>query len=111
MIILFEDSDFQEECNNFKRSKKRQGEHRAKKIRQRLDDLRAATVLKDMKSLPGRCHELVGDHKGQLSLDVDHPHRLLFVPFDNPPSLKPDGGIDWTQVHVIKILGIEDTHD
>ena len=111
MIILFNDSDFQEECKNFKLLKKRQGEHRAKKIRQRLDDLKAASNLEEMRFLPGRCHELVGDHKGQFSLDLDHPHRLLFVPCDDPPTLKPDGGIDWTQVHIIKILGIEDTHD
>lgn len=111
MIILFEDPNFQEECNNFKLSRKRQGEHRAKKIRQRLDDLQAANNLEEMRSLPGRCHELVGDHRGQLSLDLDHPHRLLFIPADEPPALKPDGGIDWTHVRVIKILGIEDTHD
>jgi len=111
LIIQFHDSDFRDECNNERLLNKRQGSLRAKKIRQRLDNLRAADNLSVMKNLPGRCHELKGDRRGQLSLDLDHPWRLIFVPADDPPSLKEDGGIDWQNVRVVKILGIEDTHD
>ena len=111
MIILFQDPDFQEECNNDKLLKRRQGDRRSKKIRQRLDDLKAAENLSAMKSLPGRCHELKGEHHGHLSLDLDHPWRLIFAPADNPPALKGDGGMDWDNVRVVIILGIEDTHD
>lgn len=111
MIILFQDSNFRDECNNNSLLTRRQGALRAKKIRQRLDDLRAANNLSVMKSLPGRCHELKGDHRGQLSLDIDHPWRLIFTPADEPPALKVDGGIDWDNVRVIMIIGIEDTHD
>jgi plasmid maintenance system killer protein len=111
LIILFEDPNFRDECNDNKLLKRCQGDLRAKKIRQRLDDLKAASDLSAMKSLPGRCHELKGDHHGQLSLDLDHPWRLIFKPADIPPALKPDGGMDWANVHVINILGIKDTHD
>ena len=111
MIILFKNSKFQNECNNLKLLKQRQGDGRAKKIRQRLDELNAASNLEMMKNLPGRCHELKGDRNGQLSLDLDHPWRLIFVPADDPPSQKGDGGIDWKNVRIIKILGIEDTHE
>ena len=111
MIILFEDPNFRDECNNDKLLKRRQGDLRAKRIRQRLDDLRAANDLGAMRFLPGRCHELKGDHHGQLSLDLDHPWRLIFAPADDPPALKGDGGMDWEHVRVIKILRIEDTHD
>lgn len=111
MIIVFQDKSFQNECNDFKLLRKHQGALRAKKIQQRLDDLRAADILEDMKTLPGRCHELKGDRHGQLSLDLDHPWRLIFTPADNPPECKPDGGIDWTHVRVIEIIGIEDTHE
>ena len=99
MIILFEDPNFRDECNNDKLLKRRQG------------DLRAANDLGAMRFLPGRCHELKGDHHGQLSLDLDHPWRLIFAPADDPPALKGDGGMDWEHVRVIKILRIEDTHD
>lgn len=110
MIIQFDDPKLQKECNNQKRLVKRQGARRAKKIRQRLDDLRAAENLSVMRTLPGRCHELKGDRSGQLSLDLDHPWRLIFVPADDPPSLKDDGGMDWQNVKAVKIIGIEDTH-
>lgn len=90
---------------------KKEGGIRAKKIRQRLDDLRAADNLEQMRSLPGRCHELSENRKGQLSLDLDHPWRLIFVPADDPPAVKPDGGIDWKNVTIIEVIGIEDTHE
>jgi len=111
LIILFQDPDFQDECNNNKLLRRRQGDRRAKKIRLRLDDLRAAENLSSMKFLPGRCHELRGDRRGQLSLDLDHPWRLIFMPADDPPALKEDGGIDWNNVRIVKILGVEDTHE
>ena len=111
MIILFENANFREESNNDKLLRRRQGELRARKIRQRLDELGAANNLDAMRSLPGRCHELKGDHHGQLSLDLDHPWRLIFTPADDPPALKSDGGMDWLNVRTVKILGIEDTHD
>ena len=111
MEIRFRDKDFQDECNNFKLSKRRQGELRAKKIRRRLDDLQAANNLEDMRLLPGRCHELVGNRHGQVSLDLDHPWRLIIIPADQPPALKPDRGIDWINVRIIEIQGIEDTHE
>ena len=110
MIIQFQDPKFRDECNNQRLLIKRQGPRRAKRIRQRLDDLRAVENLSVMKNLPGRCHELTGDRNGQLSLDLDHPWRLIFVPADDPPSLKDDGGIDWSNVRVVTILEIEDTH-
>jgi hypothetical protein len=64
-----------------------------------------------MRNLPGRCHELREDRAGQLSLDLDHPYRLIFEPADNPIPLKPDGGIDWKKVTAIRIIGVEDTHE
>lgn len=79
-------------------------------IRRRLDDLRAAKMLADMRCLPGRCHELHGDRKGQLSLDLKHPYRFLFKPAMNPIPLKSDGGLDWTLVTSVEILEVEDTH-
>ncbi|MBW4486505.1 MAG: hypothetical protein KME12_01815 [Trichocoleus desertorum ATA4-8-CV12] len=111
MDIVFKDSKFEEECNNQNLLEKRHGQNRAKRIRRRLDDLRAATVLEDMRYLPGRCHELKYDRAGQLSLDLDHPYRLIFEPADEPIPTKPDGGLDWTKVTAVTILGIEDTHE
>ena len=79
-----------------------------------MAELRAAVSLMDFwppKSGPSRCHELTqGQRKGQLSVDLDHPYRLIFVPDHNPVPKREDGGLDWSQVTAVKILGVEDTH-
>lgn len=111
MIIGFADSKFAREVNEEKRLVRAHGAIRAKLIRRRLDELRAADSLADLYNLSrARCHELHGDRKGQLSVDLDHPYRLLFVPAEPVPYRK-DGGLDWTRVEAVVILGVEDTHD
>jgi len=110
MDIVFKDNNFKEECNDQRLLQRKHGAKRAKKIRQRLDDLRAANVLEDMRNLPGRCHELTHNKEGQFSLDLDHPYRLIFESADEPIPTKQDGGIDWTKVTIIRIIGVEDTH-
>ncbi|WP_028315371.1 type II toxin-antitoxin system RelE/ParE family toxin [Desulfatibacillum aliphaticivorans] len=93
---------------------KTHGNDRAKKIRIRFKELRAATSLMDFwppKSPPGRCHELTeGKRSGQLSVDLDHPYRLIFKPAHDPVPVKEDGGLDWSRVTAIMIIGVEDTH-
>ncbi len=59
--------------------------------------------------MSGRCHELTADLAGYLSLDLDHPYRLLFQPaHETEPG--PGGGLDWTKVTAVVITSITDTH-
>lgn len=111
MIILFANKHFQQECADSKKLQKRHGAQQAKRLRQRLDELRAADTLETMRQLPGRCHELTGKLAGKVSLDLVHPYRLIFEPADDPPARKPDGGIDWANVRSIRLLEVEDTHE
>lgn len=111
MDINFENSKFEQDCNAHRALVRRYGERMAGLIRRRLDDLDAASSLVEMRNLPGRCHELKGNRAGQLSLDLVHPQRLIFVPFENPFPKKSDGGMDWSQIKSILVLGIEDTHE
>jgi plasmid maintenance system killer protein len=111
MVIVLEDRKFEKQCNNQPKLIQAQGALRAKKVRLRLDDLKAASTLEDMRNAPGRCHELHGNLADHLSLDLDHPYRLIFVPGLDPIPRKEDGGLDWTQVTVVKIVGIKDTHE
>jgi len=112
MEILFRTKKLEKECNSQKLLVQRHGSPRAKLIRRRLDDLRAAPALETIRYLPQtRCHELKGNLAGQLSVDLDHPYRLLFRPANDPVPRKLDGGLDWGRVTVIEILGVEDTHD
>ena len=112
MDIKFKSRKLAKELNDSQKLIQRHGPVRAKLIRRRLDDLRAASILEVMRTIPqARCHELKGDLCGLLSVDLDHPYRLLFRPCNNPIPTKPDGGLDWARVNQIEILGVEDTHD
>lgn len=86
------------------------GPERTKALQKRLADLDAAEVLEEMRRLPGRCEELSGDRKGQLTVRLNANYRLIFEPADDPPALKEDGGIDWTQVRSIRIIEVVDYH-
>lgn len=111
MNVSFASSKFAREANDYKLLVRTYGDRRAKLIRRRLDELRAVDILADLRSLPGpRCHELRGDRKGQISVDLDHPYRLLFMPAE-PVPYRDDGGLDWSRVESVVILGVEDTHD
>lgn len=64
-----------------------------------------------MTSIPHQFESHTGDRAGQLSMDLDHPYRLIFTPDHDPYPKRPEGGLDWRQVTAINILGVEDTHD
>ena len=110
MEIRFQSRKLAKEANDLGLLRKTHGENRAKRIRLRLDALRAACVLEDLRNMPGRLHELSEDRAGQFSLDLDGPYRLIFVPDHNPVPRKADGGMDWNQITAVLVLEIEDTH-
>jgi proteic killer suppression protein len=110
LVILFADKRLEKESNDHRLLVKRYGAIQAKRIEQRLSDLSAAQNLEVMRTLPGRCHELTGNLKGCLALDLEHPRRLLFEVANNPVPTKPDGGLDWQLVTEIRIIRIEDYH-
>jgi plasmid maintenance system killer protein len=108
--ILFKSKKLAKECSDSTAMKRRWGASQAAKLRQRLDDLRAAPCLGTMRHLPGRCHELVGDRAGQIYLDLVHPYRLIFEPAEGVRPLTTGGGLDWSRVRTIRILAVEDYH-
>lgn len=112
MDILFRTKKLRKQCNSQKALIKAYGPKRASLIRRRLDEFKAANTLEDIANLPGpRCHELTGNRAGQLSVDLNHPYRLLFTPGNDPVPRKADSGLDWSQTTAVKILGVEDTHE
>lgn len=111
MEIFFRSRKLQKVCEDPKAMQKELGQKRAKKLRQRMVELKAADVLADISHLPPpRLHELTGQQKGVFSVDVAHPYRLLFIPADDSVPPKNDGGIDLNAVETIEIIGIVDTH-
>jgi proteic killer suppression protein len=112
MDILFGSTKLEKECNSDTLLVRRYGAQSAKLIRRRLDELRAAESLDIISRLPqARCHELKGDRARQLSVDLKHPYRLVFEPAQAPAPQKEAGGLDWSKVTAVRVLGVEDTHD
>ena len=85
----------------------------AKKLGILLQQFRAAPnlgIFAPPMSPPHRCHELKGNRKGQLSVDLADPYRLIFTPNHNPLPIRSEGGLEWGKVTNIEIVEIEDTH-
>ncbi len=111
MKILFKTRKVQKVCSSPKAMQAKFGVPLAKKLRQRLAELQAARNLHQISRFPpARCHELTGNYKGLLSVDLKHPYRLLLMPAHNPIPTKQDGGLDWHAVTEIVIVAITDTH-
>ena len=112
MEVTFKNKKLQQMCNaeSDKKLVQEFGPKRAKKLRNRLDDLKAAPNLETMRHLPGRLHELTGTKKGQLSLDLEHPLRLLFQPSNDGVIINEAGSLIWGSVNAVQVLNVEDTH-
>lgn len=111
MVIYFKTNKLQKICSTKVESTKQLGKKGGIKLQQRMMELSAAPNLSDMSRLPPpRCHELKGGKKGQFSVDLAHPYRLLFIVANKPIPKNPDGGFDWACIDEIEIVGIKDTH-
>lgn len=111
MDILFQDHKLEKLFNNDSLLFRKYGTECAKLLKRRLDELRAADNLEILRSLSrARCHELKGDRAGTLAVDAKNPYRLIFEPAHEPVPRKPDGGLDWAQVTIVRVLSVEDYH-
>lgn len=114
MKLTFSSTKLQKNCNSEKESDREWGKDLAKKVRQRLYEMRAASTLADLGHLPpARCHPLKGNRKGQFAVDLSGNWRMIFVPFHNPlPYKKFSKGeeLDLERITDIQIIEIEDYH-
>ena len=111
MDIYFKTKKLQKLCSQEILATREFGAKSARKLQQRLMELQAADTLDDISKLPpARCHELKGNRKGQLAVDLAEGFRLVFIPAANPVPTREDGGLDWRQVTEIEIIAIENYH-
>lgn len=110
MDISFANKKLEKIANNDKKCRRKLGDVRCDKFRQRLDDLSACNTLEDARFLPGHYHELKHDHKGQWACDLDQPYRLIFRPQENPIPQNDDGHYIWSEIKAVEILEIKDYH-
>lgn len=106
MQVVFADKELARCAGDKAYAVRKMGQRRADAYLERINDLHGAVVLEDLKSLPGRYHELIGDRAGQWACDLDHPYRLIFKPVMNS-----DGNIIGLVVeNTVSILEIVDYH-
>jgi len=111
MDVRFKTAKLAKLCNNRKERARKWGERRAKILGRRLDDLRAAVVLEDMRHTPGDCHEYKHRPDHTLTLDLDGGWRLFFRPsHETMPFLADGKSLDWAQVTEVEITDVKDPH-
>jgi len=110
MDITFAQRKMAKAANNDKTLSRELGPVRGKKLKQRLDQLSSATTLEDLRHAPGRFHELVENHKGKWSCDLDHPYRLIFKPHQQPIPTNADGKYIWAEITGVEIVDVIDYH-
>ena len=111
MKVDFLDAKAKEFFEDPKQVKKTYGAESAKKLKTRLDDLDAVASLEDTRNLPGHWEELTKDRAGQFSARLHGGLRLIIKPQQNPPPVKPDGGMDWRAIDAVFIVEVVDYHD
>ena len=83
----------------------------AKKIKQRMQQLKSAENFSVIASLPAlRLHPHIGKNKGIWSIDVHTNWRVLFKIDQDPIPTLEDGGVDITKVTIVRIESITDPH-
>jgi proteic killer suppression protein len=80
------------------------------RLKRRLDDLRAADNLHVMMTLPGNCHPLVANRKGQWAVYLEHPYRLVFEPANDPLPDLGNGRLDLEKITAVRLISVEDCH-
>ena len=111
MEVTFSTAKLHKICNSASKLRGEYGPRMAAVIQQRLYELAAAETLADMFTVVGaRCHPLTQNLKGLYAVHLVHPDRLAFKPAHDPLPLRPDKGLDVSQVTAVEVVGIGDYH-
>ena len=110
MEITFKNKKMESYARNQRLCQKEMGKQRSDLFLRRISELSAATVLEDVRYLPGHYHELSGDRKGQWACDLDQPYRLIFVPHENPIPEDEHHRYLWMEIQGVEIIEIVNYH-
>ena len=110
MELIYKNNKLEKTLTNKKEIVKAYGQ-RAKKIKQRLDDLKAAGSLYDLTLIPqANFHILKGSKRNEFAVDVSKNFRLVFVSAIMPLPLTDQNSIDLKIIDKVKIINIKDYH-
>ena len=111
MDIRFRSRKLERACNEEAWGQREWGQNRARKVGQRLMELRAAGDLLDFSKIPGTgFHPLHHDRQGQFAVSLGSNWRLILLPLENSSPCLPDGSVDLENISGIRILEVADYH-
>ena len=111
MYIKFKSKRLKKQCETYSEACKAWGPERARKVIQRLNEIKAAPTLRDLGHLPpARCHALTGDYKGRYAVNLTHNYRLIFEPIVGSGEAQVSGPLQLSQVREVRILEVIDYH-
>jgi proteic killer suppression protein len=108
--ISWSSRPLEKSCASDARGRARWGFEHWTVLKRRLASLAAAPTLAEMSGLPGNCHQLHGDRRGQFAMSLRGPYRLIFELDHNPVPELDDGGIDLANITKIIIREVADYH-
>lgn len=121
MKITILDEKLKKLCDKTSVAKKELGENAAQKLRKRLADLLAATVVTELVAgnphpvqphkLGKRFYQKFYNFEHLFALDLHGGVRLVFQADVEPLPLKADESLDWSKVNQICIVFVGDYHD
>ena len=110
MEIVYKNNRLENSLTNDKEMLKSYGVL-AKKIKQRMTQLKEADNLSVISKLPAlRLHPYKGDRMGEWSIDIMENWRIIFEIDQDPIPKSEDGGVNLLLITAIKIVSVEDPH-
>jgi len=83
----------------------------AKKIKQRLKELKGADSLLVISQLPAlRLYPYKGNRIGEWSVDIKDNWRIIFEIAQDPIPKQENGGVNLILITAIEIVSVEDPH-
>ncbi len=110
MEITFTDKKWEKFTADYSKCCKKWGNTMATVLIKRLNTIRYANTLEDVRNLPGTFHELTGNRKGQWACHLKQPYRLIFKPHENPIPTNKNGQYIWQKITGIEVIEIVDYH-
>ncbi|HMQ87315.1 MAG TPA: hypothetical protein PKB07_07015 [Flavilitoribacter sp.] len=111
MNVTFKNKRLETAITDPKELVKTYGIQRAKKIKQRYQEMLASATLQDLGKIPATdLHQLTGDRTGQWAVKVTGNERLCFIITHDPVPSLPDNSVDRSQVTDVCIVFIGDYH-
>lgn len=81
------------------------------KLKQRLDEIRAAASITVLQTLPGNYHPLSANRAGEWACHLTEPYRLVFRPLESPPGASSGAERARDRITVVSLIEVVDYHE